>query len=308
MTAVLIGVMAVALWLVLRPPRGLRRRVRKAFAGSAAGSRAAWSRGGATGWANTGSSEAPGFPPKGRPSRHHRQRSGRGAQDIQDFSAAGRNRRGRGLGLVRGRKDAAVSLTVLVQQLAALLKGGRTPARLWDELCLVYGGTGPVDGAASGPRLSPGSAAVLAAARGAAMRGSPVAEAVRFAAASAGHFAGSREPRIWQELAACFDIAEASGCPLADVLTRFAAQLEVEDDAEAARQTALAGPRATVTLLTWLPLLGLGLGFCLGVDPLAMLLGTPIGVAALVAGIVLTVAGRLWSARLVRAAAGASVP
>jgi tight adherence protein B len=108
-------------------------------------------------------------------------------------------------------------------------------------------------------------------------------------------------------LAACFDIAAASGCPLADVLTRFAAQLEAEDDAEAARQTALAGPKATVALLTWLPLLGLGLGVCLGVDPLAMLLGTPFGMAALVAGIGLTIAGRVWSARLVRAAAGEAV-
>lgn len=300
MTAVLIGVMAVTLWLILRPPRGLHRSVRRAFARSAAGRRD-----GTTGWANTSARDAHGFPPMGGPSRHDRHWKSREARDDQDFALAGRSR-GRG----RGRKDPAVSLTVVVQQLAALLKGGRTPSRLWDELCQVYGGSGPADaapGAPGGPRLSPGSAAVLAAARGAANRGSPVAEAIRFAAASSGHAAGSREPRIWQELAACFDIAEASGCPLADVLTRFAAQLEVEDDAEAARQTALAGPKATVTLLTWLPLLGLGLGFCLGVDPLAMLLGTPIGVAALVAGILLTVAGRLWSASLVRAAAGAAV-
>jgi tight adherence protein B len=94
---------------------------------------------------------------------------------------------------------------------------------------------------------------------------------------------------------------------LADVLTRFAAQLEVEDDADAARQTALAGPKATVRLLTWLPLMGLGLGMALGVDPLAILLGTPLGLAALVAGIALTVAGRVWSARLVTAAAGEGV-
>lgn len=92
--------------------------------------------------------------------------------------------------------------------------------------------------------------------------------------------------------------------PLADVLTRFAAQLEVESDADAARQTALAGPKATVTLLTWLPLMGLGLGMALGVDPLAMLLGTPLGLAALLGGAALTVAGRLWSARLVATAAG----
>jgi tight adherence protein B len=107
---------------------------------------------------------------------------------------------------------------------------------------------------------------------------------------------------VWGELAACFDIAEASGCPLADVLTRFAAQLEAEDDAEAARQTALAGPKATARLLTWLPLLGLGLGTLLGVDPVKILLQTPFGMAALAAGVVLTAAGRVWSSQLVRAA------
>lgn len=208
----------------------------------------------------------------------------------------------------RRRKEVFVCLTVVVQQLSALLKGGRSPSRLWDELWQLYVERGPADDGAQRPRLSPGSAAVLSAARGAALRGAPVAEAIRSACSPTHHGAGGREPRIWAELAACFEIAAASGCPLADVLTRYAAQLEVEDDAEAARQTALAGPKATVALLTWLPLLGLGLGVCLGVDPLAMLLGTPFGVAALVAGIGLTVAGRVWSARLVRSAAGAAAP
>ncbi|MFE4545302.1 hypothetical protein [Arthrobacter sp. NPDC056727] len=212
-------------------------------------------------------------------------------------------------GSPRGRrKEAFVSLTVVVQQLAALLKGGRSPSRLWDELWQLYVEQGSADDDPRRPRLSPGSGAVVSAARGAALRGAPVAEAIRSACSPARHGTGGREPRIWAELAACFEIAAASGCPLADVLTRFAAQLEVEDDAEAARQTALAGPKATVALLTWLPLLGLGLGVCLGVDPLAMLLGTPFGMAALVAGIGLTVAGRIWSARLVRAAAGAAAP
>ena len=161
---------------------------------------------------------------------------------------------------------------------------------------------------ASGARLSPGSVAVLGAARAAAFRGAPVSDAIRSAVPAAFRRSGRPERRIWAQLAACFDIAEASGCPLADVLTRFAAQLEVEDDAEAARQTALAGPRATVSLLTWLPLMGLGLGIALGVDPLAILVGTPLGLASLAAGIVLTVAGRIWSARLVHRAAGAGVP
>jgi len=106
------------------------------------------------------------------------------------------------------------------------------------------------------------------------------------------------------DLAACFEVAEASGCPLADVLTRFAAHLESEGDARAARETALAGPKATVRILTWLPFLGLGLGLLLGVDPWTILLGSPWGVAALIAGLALTALGRIWSARLVRGAAG----
>jgi tight adherence protein B len=205
----------------------------------------------------------------------------------------------------------AVAMTLVVQQLAALLKGGRTPARLWDELWFVYGANSQSrpDGApglqASG--LTQGSVATLAAARSAGATGAPVSEAITRSLPAAFPRA-DRECRIWSQLAACLDIAEASGCPLADVLTRFAAQLEVEDDADAARQTALAGPKATVRLLTWLPLMGLGLGTALGVDPLAILLGTPLGLAALAAGIALTVAGRFWSARLVAAAAGAEVP
>jgi tight adherence protein B len=194
-------------------------------------------------------------------------------------------------------------MTLVVQQLAALLKGGRAPARLWDELWAVYGAGQHGPGG-----LSAGSIAVLGSARAAAAGGTPVSEAIRRALPAAESHGGNREARIWSELAACLDIAEASGCPLADVLTRFAAQLEVEDDADAARQTALAGPKATVALLTWLPLMGLGLGAALGVDPLAILFGTPLGLAALAAGIALTVAGRLWSARLVSAAAGAGAP
>ena len=218
-------------------------------------------------------------------------------------------------------------LTLIVQQLAALLRGGRTPARLWDELWTVYGtgndanqrpGDAPLPGAApsgwapsgsvpSGPVLTAGSAAVLASARAAAATGAPVSETIRRAVSTALPSQG-RDARTWLELAACFDIAEASGCPLADVLTRFAAQLEAGDDADAARQTALAGHKATVRLLTWLPLIGLGLGAALGVDPLATLLGTPLGLAALVGGVVLTAAGRAWSAKLVAAAAGPGTP
>lgn len=269
MMVLLLGALTVVAWLVARPPGGRSGRIRRAL--------------------NTADPDSSG--------------SGGGRSMDNGRRAAVRRWLANGRAVSRQR-SAGVPMTVVVQQLAALLKGGRTPSRLWDELWLVYAAderTGTPEG---GPRLTPASRCMLSVARAAATRGSPVAGAIRTASGSA--FSGNhgREQRIWGELAACFEIAEASGCPLAEVLTRLAAQLEVEDDAEAARQTALAGPKATVTLLTWLPLLGLGLGVALGMDPLSVLLGTPLGTAALAAGVVLTVAGRIWSARLVRSAIG----
>ena len=277
MMVLLIAALALAAWLALRPPGGRSGRIRTAL--------------------HPGRAE----PPERDSGRGRGAGRGRGTGSVGPSDTPGVRR------AVRpgksGRRSASVPMTVVVQQLAALLKGGRTAARLWDELWLVYAAE-ERRGAEDGPALTPASLSLLSVARAAAMRGSPVADAIRAASATAFSGGQNRERRIWAELAACFDIAAASGCPLADVLTRLAAQLEVEDDAEAARQTALAGPKATVTLLTWLPLLGLGLGVALGVDPLSILLGTPFGVAALAAGVVLTAAGRIWSARLVRSAIG----
>lgn len=209
----------------------------------------------------------------------------------------------------------ALSMVVVVQQLAALLRGGRAPLQLWDELWRVHTAM-PRRLAAPGRRLfgerrsgaapviSNESLEVLAAARAVAAVGSSPAQAIRSACARVYPGRGSGERRVWIELAACLDIAEISGCPLAGLLARFAAQLEAEEDAEAARQTALAGPKATVRLLSWLPVFGLLLGMALGVEPIGTLLGNVMGTATFVLGLVLTMAGRLWSARLV-AAAGA---
>ncbi len=259
--------------------------------------------------------------PPGGPGRRYRHLSAGRLRRLAPWRAGA----GPGPGTVPGRRSprpwqvarAPVPMAMLVQQLAALLKGGRSASRLWDELWQLYGGEAPPgrsgsDGPSRGAALAPASLATVAAARAAARSGAPVGEAIRRAAM--GQFAGTRrgsgrgdaarELGPWIDLAACFDVAEASGCPLADVLTRFAAQLEAEDDAEAARQSALAGPRATVRLLSWLPVLGLVLGTLLGVDPIMILLRDPAGLLAFATGVVLTAAGRVWSARLVRAAAG----
>ncbi|MGG5174856.1 hypothetical protein ACQQCD_07525 [Pseudarthrobacter sp. J1763] len=283
----------------------------------------------------------------------------------------------------------AMAMSLLVQRLSALLRGGRSPLRMWDELSIFYAsgalgtsaarissaGFAPTAGLRSpawlapsarrgssvrpaGSSLSSGAGApvtstasksslfvagaerkraaqesqaavtrgeilaMLRAAQGATLLGRPVAQAIAEAAtdvfpgnhygsrqlnasrSATGHVACPRDmARYWQQLAACLTVAEASGCPLADVLSRFATQLEQEADAQASRDTALAGPQATASLLGWLPLMGFGLGLLMGVDPVAVIVGSPVGVVVFIAGIILMMAGRIWSSKLVQTAA-----
>lgn len=160
----------------------------------------------------------------------------------------------------------------------------------------------------------PTLALVLAVQRASAL-GLPTAEAVRNACRQNAAPTRSRRSRwkspglspgqvkVWQDLAACLEVCEASGAPVAAVLSRLADRLETELDTAEQRETALAGPRATVRLLTWLPFIGLGLGLAMGVDPFGVLLGTPPGWSCLAAGLALVAAGRWWSRRLITAAA-----
>lgn len=97
---------------------------------------------------------------------------------------------------------------------------------------------------------------------------------------------------------AAWSVAARHGAPLAGVLQRVAADLDARD-AQADRVAALlAGPRASSALLTAMPALGLVLGSALGARPVAFLLGTRAGHAALLGGVVLDAAGALWTGRL----------
>ncbi|GAB2763198.1 type II secretion system F family protein [Sinomonas soli] len=189
---------------------------------------------------------------------------------------------------------------ILVGQLAALLRAGRTPEQMWRQAAEAYrvGERGNAD-------LTP---RVLRSAAMAADLGRPVAAALRTAVGdrdpSSPRAAGAA-PGIWRSVAACIEAAEASGSALADVLERLAAQLEADADAVAARAVALAGPRATAKVLSVLPVAGLGLGMLMGADPFGILLSTPLGAMCLGLGASLTVAGRWWSDRLVRSASEA---
>ena len=190
---------------------------------------------------------------------------------------------------------------MFVYQLAGLLKAGRPPNALWADIESVYADTDTRFGSEVLPRI--------ATARRAAELGLSVPDALRQGHTPSGAAGGNDPPagstgRLWTDLAACLEIAERGGAPLAVILEHYAVQVDAELDGLAARETALAGPRATVILLAWLPAVGLVLAFALGINPLAVLTGTAIGRLALAAGILLMIAARLWSKRLVRHATG----
>lgn len=200
--------------------------------------------------------------------------------------------------LARGRQLDAHELPLFVHQLAGLLRAGRPPHVLWADMERVH-----AEGRTS---FSVAALPVIATARRAAHLGLSVPAALRDAAADTGQ-QGTRKgqtDRMWSDLAGCLEVAERSGAPLAGILEHYAAQLDAQLDGVSTRETALAGPRATVVLLAWLPAVGLVLGFALGINPLEVLVASSLGRLALVAGVLLMVLARMWSRRLVQQAGG----
>ena len=97
-------------------------------------------------------------------------------------------------------------------------------------------------------------------------------------------------------------MSESAGAPLATSLERAAEHAEERIDALLGRQSALAAPRATGRILSWLPLLGLGLGALMGSDPVGVLTGSVLGALTGLLGLGLAFAGRRWTAALVHRA------
>lgn len=97
-------------------------------------------------------------------------------------------------------------------------------------------------------------------------------------------------------------MSESAGAPLATSLERAAEHVEERIDALLGRQSALAAPRATGRILSWLPLLGLGLGVLMGSDPVGVLTGSVLGALTGLLGLGLAFAGRRWTAALVHRA------
>ena len=110
------------------------------------------------------------------------------------------------------------------------------------------------------------------------------------------------EGGAWSDVAAAWEVASTVGAPLAEVLRALAETMQ--DTAAAADDVriALAEPAGTARLLLWMPFAGLLLGFALGFDTVGVLFTNPMGIACLVAGLLLVLCARLWTARLLRRA------
>lgn len=134
------------------------------------------------------------------------------------------------------------------------------------------------------------------------------------AAVAAAHEAGADLPTAiadrgerWESIAAAWQVATVVGAPLSETLRAVAAAVR---DAEQCRDeiaVALAEPAATARLMSWLPLVAVGLGMALGFDTLRVLVASPVGVVCGLIGVALMVIARMWTARLVRSAAPSPV-
>ncbi|MHA7227233.1 type II secretion system F family protein [Glutamicibacter soli] len=104
-----------------------------------------------------------------------------------------------------------------------------------------------------------------------------------------------------QRLSWCLDLSSQTGAPLAGVLDQLAEDLEAELLARQSFDAAMAGPRATTRLLTWLPVVGLGAGFILGIDVGTTLLTSWPAQLSLAVGAGLWALNRIWCRRLLAA-------
>jgi tight adherence protein B len=181
-------------------------------------------------------------------------------------------------------RSAAADLDVaeLADHLASLVRAGLPPGRAWRVLASVPGEAQDVCRTVA-DRLAAGGS---------------VGEGLGTVAGPVG--------LSW--LAMVQESAERTGAPLARVLDAFAHGLREDARAAAEREAALAGPRATGTVLGLLPVAGIGLGHLMGATPVRTLLFTGAGRGCLALGTGLWLFGWWWTRVLIRRAERAGGP
>lgn len=129
--------------------------------------------------------------------------------------------------------------------------------------------------------------AVLAEAARVDLLGGDVVRVWRAKARSPGHSGLLDLARGWQ-------LCQATGAPLSTVLDQISDNLMSDHATRMMVAGELAAPRASGKIMAVLPLLGIGLGYLIGGDPVRFLWEQPIGWGCLVGGTVLAAAGILW--------------
>lgn len=185
-------------------------------------------------------------------------------------SERGQRRRGRAKEEAEQEKLWAIGA---VENCAHLLKVGMTPQAVMTTL------------SRQNDRLAPISRAIS------------LGEEPGRAIATRGEDLPSAAAEVFAGMAAVWTVSERSGAPAADMILRYADAQRDALDADRERRIAMAGPRATVRVLSWLPLIGVGLGLLIGVQPVQLISGLP-GRLSIGGGVVLYIAGRWWMKRM----------
>ncbi|WP_422753698.1 type II secretion system F family protein [Micromonospora sp. WMMD708] len=108
----------------------------------------------------------------------------------------------------------------------------------------------------------------------------------------------ARTDRLARLTRSAVRLADRTGAPLAELLERVEADARAFDRGLAGAAAQAAGANATALLLAVLPLGGIALGYGIGIDPLAVLLHTPVGAGCALAAMGLQAGGLLWAERL----------
>ncbi|HET7398703.1 MAG TPA: type II secretion system F family protein [Intrasporangium sp.] len=117
-------------------------------------------------------------------------------------------------------------------------------------------------------------------------------------------WAAATDSQALSFVAAAWRLSETTGAPLVEAVERAGAELRAAASRRRRVAAAVAGPRATVAVLTALPAAGPLFGIAAGVGPVELYLGSVAATGCSAAGVVLLVVGRWWCRRLVRSALG----
>lgn len=95
-------------------------------------------------------------------------------------------------------------------------------------------------------------------------------------------------------VAAAWQVTSRSGSGLADSLAEVAETLRSREATRRTVRSELSSARSTARLMVLLPVFTLLMGSGIGGDPVAFLLGTPLGLGCLATGLLLAVVGLRW--------------